>query len=150
MSASARGTRVNPWFGVLLALLTVEVLSPSVARAGCSAHYVKYRSQPGDSTATPERLDLAGVLPPSQEEAPRERPAPCSGALCSGNPATPFSSIPPVTPPGFGQWAIPAFAVALADPGAFPYPPVEANLRPVDHSCSVFHPPRARARFIIP
>lgn len=123
-------------------LLASGFCAPSAARAGCAGHYVKSRIAAVVASGRPELLDLTGALPTPQGETPRERPTPCSGAFCSGNPATPFPPPPSVPPPVSGQWAHTASLVPLADPGSSAYPAVEARFRPVGRLCSIFHPPR--------
>jgi len=127
-----------------VALLASGLCTPSVARAGCAGHYVQSRIATVVASGRPELLELAGALPaPQGGEAPRERPIPCSGALCSGNPAAPFPPPPPVPPPVSGQWAHHAALILSTDPGSFADPAVEARFRPVVRPCAVFHPPRS-------
>src|SRR4051812_3305649 len=92
--------------GVLLALLGSGLCSPTAARAGGSAYYVKTHSPTAGASAQLTLLAIADMLPAPAGEVPRPKPAPCSGALCSGSPATPFSTIPLAPPPGAGQWAL--------------------------------------------
>ena len=148
MRLSARGLLATPWFGAILSLLTLGTVLPSTARAGCSDHYVTSRSRSNGELAHLELLGRSGAIPSPWDESSHERPTPCSGALCSGNPAPPPSTVPSVLPTGAGQWAIPAFPIALAAPGSLACPPTDADLRPVDRSCSIFHPPRFLAPFI--
>lgn len=145
MRLPSRDLRAAPWFGAILSLLTLGTVLPSAARAGCSAHYVTSQARPGGELAHLELLSAYGAVPTPQDEMPRERPTPCSGALCSGNPAPPLSTLPPAPHPGAGQWAIAAFPIPLSDLGSLPCPPAGASLRPVDRACSIFHPPRPRA-----
>jgi hypothetical protein len=145
MRRAARGLLAAPWFGAIRSLLTLGTALPSTARAGCSAHYVTSRSHSNGELAHLEILSLSGAIPTPGDESPREGPTPCSGALCSGNPAPPLSTMPPVPPPGAGQWAIPAFPVSLAAPRSRACPPADADLRPIDSPCTIFHPPRPLA-----
>ena len=113
MRLSARGLLATPWFGAILSLLTLGTVLPSTARAGCSDHYVTSRSRSAGELAHLELLGRSGAIPSPWDESSHERPTPCSGALCSGNPAPPPSTVPSVLPAGAGQWAIPAFPIAV-------------------------------------
>jgi hypothetical protein len=144
MRLSARGLLASPWFGALLAFLTTGIILPSEARAGCSAHYIVSPSRSSGELSRLELLGHAGALATPQGETPTQPPAPCSGALCSGNPALPLSTIPSDTPPVGGHWAILAFPRTLIGPVPFLCLPVDVALRPIDHSCSIFHPPRSQ------
>ena len=143
MKRLARGLLAGPWVGALLALLTWGVVAPASARAGCSSDRVRHGPQPGGADAGLELLSLAGTAPAGHGEGPRERPTPCSGALCSGNPATPFSVPSPAPPPWTGHWALPAFLAPVTGPASYACPPVPPRLSPVDLACPIFRPPRA-------
>jgi hypothetical protein len=136
MRLSTRGLLAGPWVGALFALLMLGIVSPSAARAGCSSRHG------GGTTLGLELLASAAAFPDDPGETPHERPTPCSGAFCSGNPAPPFSAVPASSPSATGQWAIAAFPFTVAGPGSSAYPPIDARLRPVDLAGSVFHPPR--------
>ncbi|MFO0950130.1 MAG: hypothetical protein U0835_03065 [Isosphaeraceae bacterium] len=142
MGRSARGHLAGPWVGALLALLTSGIVLPRSAQAGCAAHYIHTSESAAGSPQGLELLGLAGVIPSPPGEAPRERPTPCSGALCSGNPAPPSSAIPLAPPPWSGQWALPAFLSQLTGPGSYACAFLPERPRPVDHACPVFRPPR--------
>lgn len=92
-----------------------------------------------------ELLDLgrSGVDPvgPSRDDLPR----PCTGAFCSGMPATPFSTLPQAAPIGADHWAITIAPVRPTEPGAIVRVEREADLRAVDIADPVFHPPRPQA-----
>jgi hypothetical protein len=145
MRLSARGPLATPLLGAILSLLILGAVLPAEARAGCSDHYVSSRSRSDAELAHLELLGRSGAIPSPWDGSPHQRPTPCSGALCSGNPAPPPSTAPSVLPMGAGQWAIPASPVAVAAPGSLACPPADAGLRPVDRSCSIFHPPRSLA-----
>jgi hypothetical protein len=101
------------------------------------------------SIVTLKSIDGHGqVCVAAPDGSPREPAAPCSGALCSGNPAPLPSTLPSVLPTGAGQWASPAFLISLATPGSLACPSADADLHPVDRSCSIFHPPRFLASLI--
>ncbi|MFO0910872.1 MAG: hypothetical protein U0794_21445 [Isosphaeraceae bacterium] len=105
MRRSARGLLTGPWVGACFALLTVVVVWSQPARAGCSAHYLRQAETVG-ALRKLEVLTLAGTATPAPVEAPRERPAPCTGAFCSGQPAPPLSTPPLAPPPWTGHWAL--------------------------------------------
>src|SRR5271166_4641144 len=142
MRLLARRLLGTVWFGALLAFLTIGIVLPSTAWAGCAAHYVKSRSPWNGEVAHLELLDLTGAIPAPAEEMPGDRPKPCSGALCSGNPAPPLSTMPSVPPLTGGQWALPVCLGSLVGSEVFQRLPVGTDVCPVDHSCSIFHPPR--------
>ena len=144
MRPAARGPLAVSWFGAIFSLLTLGVALPSAARAGCTGHFVTWRSQPVGAPADLAFLDIGGTVP-TPDDAPPERPTPCSGALCSGNPATPLSATPTVPPPGLGQWALTVTPVSLSGPESVACAPEDADLRPAIGLCSVFHPPRPLA-----
>jgi len=130
------------WFGLLLAILTSGITLPSTARAGCAGHYVSSRLAWNGEGAHLELLNLTGAIPAPGEGMPANQPNPCSGALCSGNPAPPSSTMPSIPPSSGGQWALPAFLGTLVDAGVLRRLPAGTDARPVDQSCSIFHPPR--------
>jgi hypothetical protein len=148
MKPIERGILTIPWCGALLALLAMVTLSPAAARAGCSAHDLILRSQAGGGISYLDLLSSAGALSTPTDQAPRQRPAPCSGAFCSGNPASPVSPLPSVSSIGVRHWAIVALHVGQLEAGTLQGLFVDADLRPIDVSCTVFHPPRSPA-FII-
>jgi hypothetical protein len=88
-----------------------------------------------------KHLGQIGALGAARDELPGRQPTPCTGALCSGNPA-PVSKIPSVAPRIGGDWAINAFPIELAASGSFHFAPVNQHMRTTDPSCSIFHPPR--------
>jgi hypothetical protein len=139
MRHSVLGRLATPRSGAILTLLVLGIFTPSAAKAGCSAHYLASTPQPGIPL---ELLSLAGALPTPEDESPRERPTPCSGALCSGNPAPLPTTMPSVPPPGGSQWAVPVASSSPACPGAFARFPHQAIFRPVDRADAIFHPPR--------
>lgn len=150
MRLSARRLRATPVFGAILSLLTLGMVLPPTTRASCSDHYVSSRSRSNGELAQFEVLGRSGAIPAPWDESSHERPTPCSGALCSGNAAPPPSTLPSILAPGAGQWAIPAFPISLAAaPDALACLQDGADLRPVDRSCSIFHPPRHLASFLI-
>ncbi len=142
MRLLARKSVGSLWSGLLLAILTSGLVLPSAARAGCAGHYGDSRSPANGGVAHLELLGLTGALPVPAEGMPGDRPKPCSGALCSGNPAPPLSTIPSVPRSSGGQWALPALLGTLVDTAVSRRQPADTDFRPVDQSCSIFHPPR--------
>jgi hypothetical protein len=147
MRLSAQGLLASPRFGALLAFLTLGIILPSTARAGCLAHYITSRSQISGEMSHLELLGNTGALAIPRDQTPLDRPAPppCSGALCSGNPAAPLPTMPSIAPTVGGHWAVLALPITLVGTGSFRCLPVDPSLRPVDHPCLIFHPPRFQA-----
>jgi hypothetical protein len=128
--------------GAILSFLMLLCAPAPAARAGCSAHYLTPRTQAAAVTFALDPLILSGSVLSSHDETPPSRPTPCSGALCSGNPAVPLSTVPPMMTEDDGDWAISLRPPVLADPGSIARPAEDAHLVPVDHPSSIFHPPR--------
>lgn len=128
--------------GATLSLLMLLCAPAPAAQAGCSAHYLSAQTQAAAETFALDPLILGGSVLPPHGETPPARPVPCSGALCSGNPAVPLSTVPPVMPDGDGHWALALFTPVLADPGSIARPDRSTRLIPIDHPSSIFHPPR--------
>lgn len=142
MRNSSRSRRAGPWVGALLALLAAGLLFPSTTRAGCSSRHAAAKSPETAGTARLELLELAGAIADGPAGMPGEWPAPCTGALCSGNPAVPLAPATPIIPPVTEQWALAAFALATPAPGLHMDAAEEADARPIGRPESVFHPPR--------
>jgi hypothetical protein len=127
-----------------LALLAVSLGAPAAAQAGC-AHYVTSRSQVANRAAQLELLSLADALTSVGAEIPTNQPQPskpCTGAMCSGNPAIPLVPASSEAPRN-SQWAVCEFAAPAQMWG------LRASLlpdplgRPAPVICSIFHPPRS-------
>ncbi len=124
--------------GVAPALLVLAVLAPAVAEAGCS-HLVTSRadSERLSSLIDPlihEPSDRSGERPASPS------PRPCSGAFCSGQPATP--AVPAMAYDGqFDSWAWDASVPALAPIAATFLPAESSDLHPMHRAIAIFHPP---------
>ncbi len=130
--------------GMLMAFLASWVLTPTEVHAGCSAHYLTSRS----SLSTAPRLDslLTGDFrSQSPGDMPQPRPVPCTGAFCSGNPATPLSTTPSLPPGSAGDWALSLRLAAPGETGCHQRLPAGDDFRPVDQPSSIFHPPRSLA-----
>jgi hypothetical protein len=142
MQSSAQGTAVLLRPGAILSLVVLLCAPAPAARAGCSGHHVTSRIQAAAEAFALDPLILSGSVLPPRDETPPSRPTPCSGALCSGNPAVPLSTGPPVMAEGDGHWAISFHPPVVAEPGSIARPAEDAHLVPVDHPSSIFHPPR--------
>ena len=146
MESSAQGTVVPLRLGAILSLLMILCAPAPTARAGCSAHYLTSRARAAAETFALDPLILSASVLPPHGETPPSRPKPCSGALCTGNPAVPLSAVPPVMTEGVGDWAISLRPPVLADPGSIAHRAEDARRAPVDQPSSIFHPPRPAAR----
>jgi hypothetical protein len=128
--------------GAILSLLMLLcALAPST-QAGCADHYLTLRSQAAAETFALDPLILSGSMLTPHDELPPLRPTPCSGALCSGNPAIPLSPASSVMAEGDGERAISLHPPLLADPGPIVRSVEDVRLVPVRHHSSIFHPPR--------
>lgn len=145
MRFSALDRLAMPWFGALLAFLTLGIGWPQTARAGCSSHQVADPSRATGARLGLELLEPLSTTSANPEESPGERRAPCSGAFCSENPVPPSSPLPPAPDDSSREWAIAAFADLLVGPGSFMRPRLDAGARPIDRRGTIFHPPRRPA-----
>ena len=142
MRVSGRGLLTNPRIAALLTLLIGGIVWPQAARAGCAAHYVNDRSSSLGSLAQVELLGLDGIVPALPARSPNNRPKPCSGAFCSGNPAVPVPAIPSFPSQQRGELALPDSLRLAADRGRFGHLLADEPLRPATFPSSIFHPPR--------
>jgi hypothetical protein len=125
--------------GAVVLLLGFAVLAPPSALGGCS-HLVTSGTDPGRLSSPIEGLihDLAGKA--AGLPAP-VRPRPCSGALCSGQPAAPS------VPPGLFDGRLESWVWCASVPGlvligdSFLFAETNGVL-PTRRSLDVFHPPR--------
>ncbi|WP_165227501.1 hypothetical protein [Aquisphaera insulae] len=134
----------RPRLAALAALLTAWLLAPGEARAGCSARHAA--DGPAAQGRRPGRLDVlaaAGGLAIADDSAPTPapRPAPCSGAFCSGSPAAPDSANP-AAPPGGEGWAATSERLTPTPPAPLDRRGEGPRAAPVDRGPSIFHPPR--------
>ena len=107
-------------------------------------HNVTARYELTVKTTDLEVLRLAGALSPGDSENSQKAPSPspCTGAMCSGLPASapaPLSTGPAADD---SEWALGAVRVAPTCPGTFDRPRENGTLRSIDRSRSIFHPPR--------
>lgn len=143
MSRSVLRLLAGPRFGALLAFLTAGILLPSAARAACSStNHLKARSPAADTAIGVDLLRSVGAFSGAEQEVPGRRPAPCSGAFCSGNPAPLQSPIPTITTT-VQDWALPGSRIILQDLRSYPFSAADEIRRPDERSRSIFHPPPA-------
>jgi hypothetical protein len=145
-SAPARRSAIIG-IGAVLAVLVFNAVSARSATASCS-HYVS-----NNSDLTKFELRFA---PFDNESLPNETSEPsapvgsprrghCSGALCSGQPASP-SCPNRIDVPRAGQWAIIAAPAQTAMPEPALCPDAMHVLLTNSCSTSVYHPPRGSRR----
>ncbi len=120
--------------------LVIQILcAPATVRAGCS-HLVTSRI---DSARLPSILSIVvgDHVQPMEERSLPQPPRPCSGAFCSGQPAT------PAVPAGWLGLTVDAWVWCPANLCTFSmsYALVStenAVARPILQGSGVFHPPR--------
>ncbi|WP_148592075.1 hypothetical protein [Aquisphaera giovannonii] len=127
--------------GATLSLLLLLCAASPPARAGCSARYLTMPPRAA-GPALLDRLSTADAAPPAHGERSPSRPSPCSGAFCSGSPATPPTTLPSVMTEGESYRAITACTSVLPDPGSILRRADDARLAPIHEPDSIFHPPR--------
>jgi hypothetical protein len=118
-----------------IALLAVGLLAPSAKASHCG-RYVEE-----DARFRRAIADLLSSEPGERPSVPIPPAPPCSGALCSGQPAAPAT---PVATPTLieDHWPCPVATVAIACDDSRPVTTDEADARPVRRGLSIFHPPR--------
>ncbi|HEX8204001.1 MAG TPA: hypothetical protein VF590_26230 [Isosphaeraceae bacterium] len=129
--------------GVFVALLACGLCRPSEARAACGDHVIVVFAHARGATSFDPRL-LGGPMPRAADRSPAipsGRPRPCSGALCSGQPAIPLVPASTIADRIEG-WAYEIPCPGPRDPAAVRVTPDEDHLRPSHRGPSVFHPPR--------
>jgi len=127
----------------VLTVLALGSVAHRSAEASCS-HYVQAHSDLPSYESSLALFDSSRS--PSETTAPlaplgSQPRRPCSGALCSGQPASPLSPAQ-IDVPRAGQWAIIAATIQEAVPGPAFCQLVEVVLLPGQCSTSVYHPPR--------
>ncbi len=146
MNPEANPTRwIRPWGATLVALAALVALAPTSALAGCLGHAVSgSRPAPASRLEGLAEIDALGTPAPDLPHEPDDAPAPCTGAFCSGSPATPSpTTSAPIPPPGL--WAILPEGPAPEVQGSLPYPFDDPSRLPSSRDLSVFHPPRSLA-----
>lgn len=129
-------------------LMAFSVWTPS-ARAGCHPHWLTSRAH---SQAELKQLRLLtsgaeGVL--DGRKSPRG-PAPCSGAFCAGNPASPASTAPSLVQAGGEHGALLADSGASRRPGMLLAHGHGTPPFPEERAEAILHPPRRIAGFDLP
>jgi hypothetical protein len=133
--------------GVLTAVV-LTAFAPGSTKASCS-HYVQTNSDLAKYELSFTQFDNVVVRNDATEASTPsgpERRRPCSGALCSGQPASP-SSPAQIDVPRASQWAIIAIPTAAAVSDPVFSSGDENDLRPTHRSISVYHPPRVSIVF---
>jgi hypothetical protein len=123
--------------GVFMLFVVQGVCAPVSAWAGCG-HPVNSRADAGRSASLFDSLirDLAGRNEPAQ--AP---PRPCTGAWCSGQPATPAvpASVFDWGAESWAWWVPGPLSVDTSPNFGFPAPSIFHSLH---QQAGIFHPPR--------
>jgi hypothetical protein len=127
----------------VLTVLVLAAVAPRSAEANCSLYVQTNSSLPKYDLSLAE-FDNARV--PSETTEPvaplgSRRRRPCSGALCSGQPASP-SSPTQIDMPRGGHWAMIVTPAQAAVPDPVLSPGVENDLHRSHRGTSVYHPPR--------
>jgi hypothetical protein len=133
---------VMPWSGVLPAFLAILFIGDTEVRAGCAHHSVTSQTQSMRLSAHLERVLTSGAVHAPGSQSPQNRPVPCSGALCSGFPAAPDSTLPFLAPVNGDPSAIAPVPSTQPIPASFAGLSVESSPSTSDHSAGIFHPPR--------
>jgi hypothetical protein len=148
--ATARRTAIIITRAVLTGLALVAI-APASVDASCS-HYVHARTNLSKFELSLDEFENAvypGATTSVSTPVDHERRRPCSGALCSGQPASPLSPTQ-IDVPRAGQWAIIAPPVQ-ADVAELVFSRRDENLLfPIHYSTSVYHPPRLPRPFRAP
>jgi hypothetical protein len=137
LSTRGRESLGRSCVGALVALLAAGLFAPASARAGCSAYILSSHDAPAGKAGGLELLSRA-----SDPVRPANRPKPCSGVFCSGNPGLPDVPSTPITPQG-DEWGLLAEPAVPPVAGSFPRHHDDDRLRPIQAGLGVFHPPRA-------
>ena len=137
------------WFrftvGALLALLTVGVVAPGRAEAGCS-HFVSWKGSEIEGLGDLSLLRIEGATPSARgQSAPTDSPAdphrkPCTGVFCSGSPAplVPATDVPPQA----DDWCLPTGEAPEVRPEPIRRVNDDGRFHPVHTGAGIFHPPR--------
>jgi hypothetical protein len=132
---------MRSWSGALLTLLGWALVAPQATRAGCSSHYIPTLSLSIGSGIGLEMLESdAAAKPVGPDQVPGRR-KPCFGEMCSGKSAIPLS---PSRPEIYriGSWAILPIVSGTSPSEHADSLHDEGEVRPIQSSCSIFHPPR--------
>jgi hypothetical protein len=141
MSSAILGRSTRYCSGALLAFLAWAVVVPGSALAGCPSHDVPTITFPDGQGVGLETLDRAAERAVADVTGIPGRPRPCTGEMCSGRPSMPLSPAPSEAP-RIGSWAILAVTILIVAPERVESQLDDGSVRPVQSSCSIFHPPR--------
>jgi hypothetical protein len=130
--------------GAILLLLVHGLTAPGSAWAGCN-HLDASRTDPGRLPSIFDAL-LDDLAAPANGNPTRQPPRPCSGAFCSGQPAT------PAVPLGAVDWVVDSWACCASESGTLSRPcsffaAGSSAPRPILRVSGIFHPPRLPAAF---
>jgi hypothetical protein len=144
--------RVRVVFVVSLSLLSAVLLAPGTSQASCGS-YVTVRS-PGTNDSQPAVPHSGFGTNATQPAVPHSgfgqipladhsgKPWPCSGPTCSSQPLIPpVTAVPSVRSPGNEASGMAAFTLA-AETSSAPLAECLSPQHPIQHACSIFHPPR--------
>jgi hypothetical protein len=136
--SSAADRRLAPWGKGAIALSVLYALCvPGSVQAGCN-HGVTTRTDSARLSAI-GRLSVDMAAQPDTPPAPRR---PCSGAFCTGQPATPMAPAVSVESPS-DSWAWSLWNPGIAfTPWSYLRIKPESSL-PVRTGRSIFHPPKS-------
>lgn len=126
------------------ALIAFAIFWPSAVEATCSSHSVVLETRDGSTTSPLDLIGSDSFLPWSSRDAESsDQPAPCHGVLCSGNSGIPLPVTSSIPLAHGGQWAIFDSWTLPSNSDGFDDFALDANLRPIQGFCSIFHPPRS-------
>jgi hypothetical protein len=147
--SNARSVRLAArWCSLMVAVVAWGSYSPPSALGGCADHYVAVGSRPARTVDQLALWHTAGMNADRAEPTTPRNPAPCTGAFCSGKPATVPTVLPSLTGLAGGMWAmaaghrLPRLSVWVRRDWS------DADALPIDHTCLIFHPPRFQAGVI--
>jgi hypothetical protein len=136
--------------GAFVALWAFVMLAPPGAQAGCS-HLVTSRTKPARLSSVVDAMIATpdgGVSNLAEPLSVPPRPRPCTGALCSEQPAAPVHQAGVLDAPG-DPWAW-CVTIPGSPPASCSFIPSEmSELHPVLGGDAVFHPPRHAPHFLL-
>jgi hypothetical protein len=136
--------------GALVAFLALVLLVPPGVQAGCS-HLVTSRTEAGRLPSVIDAMIATtdgGISNPAEPLSVPARPRPCTGALCSEQPAAPVHEARVLDAPG-DPWAWCATSPESPPTGCTFIPNEMSDLHPVLAGDAVFHPPRHTPHFLL-
>jgi hypothetical protein len=124
---------VRPSLGVPLACLSVVLLAPAPARAGCD--------YPTHIERTPVDLPDSIPSPPKSDTRVPTKPCSCTGPHCSRQPLAP-SAPTSIESVKISEWGRLLSGLLLTPPVSDTWLPERAVSYPARHSSTIYHPPR--------